>query len=248
VRDQHDRLSLLLQGFDQHLLHFPAHLRVERAERLVHKQDGRVLRQRPGDGDALPHAAGELAGIAVGEAVEVELPQQLHGAVAALRPRDAEKLHAVLDVLERREPGKGCVGLEDHAAVGTRLADRLAVGLDGATRRVLEPGDHAQHRRLAAAGRAEKGRDLVLSQVEANVLDRGELPREVLFGDVRRANCGPFRMNGGGFLLEAVHGSSLRPSPCGSRRRRESRHPETARRSARRGRRWKECRPLSRPP
>ena len=39
--------------------------RVDRAERLVHEHDRRVRGQRPGDADALPLAAGELAREAV---------------------------------------------------------------------------------------------------------------------------------------------------------------------------------------
>ena len=45
-------------------------LRVEGAERLVEQQHARLHRQRAGERHALALAAGELRGIAVGEAVE----------------------------------------------------------------------------------------------------------------------------------------------------------------------------------
>ena len=51
-----DRLQL-----DLHLL---AELEVERAQRLVEEQHPRPVDQRPGQGDALPLAAGELARLA----------------------------------------------------------------------------------------------------------------------------------------------------------------------------------------
>ena len=42
---------------------------------------------------------------------------------------------------------------------------------DRAGGRRLEAGDHAQHRGLAAAGRAEEGDELALLDVEVEVLD-----------------------------------------------------------------------------
>ena len=54
-----------------------AHRGVERAERLVEQQHARLDRERAGQGHALALAAGELRGIAVGEALEVDEPQQL---------------------------------------------------------------------------------------------------------------------------------------------------------------------------
>ena len=50
---------------------------VEGAEGLVHQQDVGLLRQRPGQGDALAHAAGQLVGLLVDEAVEPHQLEQL---------------------------------------------------------------------------------------------------------------------------------------------------------------------------
>ena len=69
------------------------------------------------------------------------------------------------------------VGLEDHAhvaLVGRQVRDVLAVDLDAARVGVLEAGDHAQRRRLAAAGRPEEGDELAALGGEDEVLDRGE--------------------------------------------------------------------------
>ena len=39
---------------------------------------------------------------------------------------------------------------------------------------LLQPGDHAQHRRLAAAGRPEQGAELALADGQVEIADRGE--------------------------------------------------------------------------
>ena len=55
-----DRLLVVLPDLEQQLLHLGAGLAVERPEGLVHQQDLGIVGERPGDGDALHHAAGEL--------------------------------------------------------------------------------------------------------------------------------------------------------------------------------------------
>jgi hypothetical protein len=58
---------------------FLAHLRIERAERLVEQQHLRLHGQRPRERDALALAAGQLMRITIGEPVELhELEQFRH--------------------------------------------------------------------------------------------------------------------------------------------------------------------------
>ena len=84
----------------QHLvLHPHARERVERAERLVEQQHLGVVHQRPGQGDALGHAAGELVRVGVGERLEADEAEELVHLVALL----AE--HAAGD-----QAGSGCCG------------------------------------------------------------------------------------------------------------------------------------------
>ena len=64
-----DRLEL-----DLHLL---AQLQVERAERLVEEQHARPVDERARQRDALPLAAGELAGLALLVALEADHAQRL---------------------------------------------------------------------------------------------------------------------------------------------------------------------------
>ena len=75
-RSRADPLQLVVQQVAGH--------RVERAERLVHQQHVRVLGQRPGQGDPLPHAAGQLVRPLAGEAAQVHQVQQFGGPVAPL--------------------------------------------------------------------------------------------------------------------------------------------------------------------
>ena len=68
ARAQPERLEV-----DAHLL---ARQRVERAERLVHQQQRRIVDQRAHDRVALAHAARQLARVAVGELAEPDRSQQ----------------------------------------------------------------------------------------------------------------------------------------------------------------------------
>jgi hypothetical protein len=56
----------------QQLLHLQAGLGIERTERLVHQEELGLHQQAARDTDALLHAAGELVGIVVLEAVETD--------------------------------------------------------------------------------------------------------------------------------------------------------------------------------
>src|SRR4051794_28075961 len=76
VRDEHDRQALLLPHPDELLVQHVAGDGVERGERLVHQQHRAVLGERPGQRDALPHAAGELVPPLALGAAEVHQVQQ----------------------------------------------------------------------------------------------------------------------------------------------------------------------------
>ena len=91
--------------------------RVDGAERLVHEHDRRVRGERPGDADALPLAAGELAreAVAVLRRIEADEAEQLLGALllAFLRPAQQARhgRHVLADRLVREQ-----ADLLDHVA------------------------------------------------------------------------------------------------------------------------------------
>jgi len=82
--------------------------------------------------------------------------------------------HAELAMIGRHEQVGGCIA--HHAA-----ADRDAPGVVA-----LQPGDHAQGRRLAAARRPEQGDELAVLDGEVDRIDclhRAEVPADRLQGD-----------------------------------------------------------------
>ena len=128
----------------QPLPQFLPHLGVERAERLVEQQHARLSRQRPGQGHALPLAAGKLRRPAFLEALQPHQPQQFADALADLRLLPAAHPQAEGDVLEDAHVPEQGVVLEHEADVA--LAGR-------AVRHVLVLVEDRRRRRPSPARR-----------------------------------------------------------------------------------------------
>src|SRR3954452_1588902 len=178
-----DRLQL-----DLHLL---AQLQVEGAERLVEQQHLGPLDDRPGQGDALALAAGELAGLAISVAGQADHLQRFVASLRSLGLVDAGDAQAVGNVLAHGHMrGQGVVLKDgvDGTVVGGHPADILARQLDRAAAGILEAGDHPQRRRLAGAGRPEQGEELAPLDLQVYSGNRNHLtvmPGEVRQTDVR---------------------------------------------------------------
>src|SRR5262249_40996426 len=84
VRDEDRRHVHLLVQAAQPVAQLGPHAGVEGAERLVEQEDTRLRGERAGESHALPLAARELGGIAVGEARELDELEQLVDALADL--------------------------------------------------------------------------------------------------------------------------------------------------------------------
>ena len=84
VRDDHRRRVRLLVEPAQPDAQLGAHARVERAERLVEQEHGRVDRERAREAHPLALPAGELRRVAVGEALELDELQQLAARARAI--------------------------------------------------------------------------------------------------------------------------------------------------------------------
>ena len=153
----------------ERLLHQPLRLGVERRGRLVENEDGRVLEQRPGDGQPLPLPAGQpLPAFANRGAIPVG-----HGGDELVRVRRpcrgldlgvGRSGRAVCDVAR-----DGVV--EEHRVLGDHrdllpqrghgaVADVAAVEQDDALGHVEEPRDQVDQRRLAGAAQADDGHHL----------------------------------------------------------------------------------------
>ena len=178
VGDQDRRLVDLLVQAPQPVAQLLAHAGVEGAEGLVEQHHLGLDRERAGERHALALAARELAGVAVGQAVELHEREQLVDAVARLALGALADAQAEADVLAHRHVLEGGVVLEHeaHAALAHRhLGGVLARDDHAAGVRGLEAGDHAQQRRLARARGAEQGGERPARHLEADVVQGDEV-------------------------------------------------------------------------
>src|SRR6478735_7640466 len=139
-----DRLELVVQQVAGH--------RIERAERLVHQQDGRLGGQGAGDRNALAHATGQLVRAPVGEVRQVhggEVVPRLGLALLAADPPEPQRRR---DVVERRQPREQRGLLEHQRGV--------PVGGDGTGAGLVQPADDVEQGRLAAPGGADEADEL----------------------------------------------------------------------------------------
>ena len=165
VGDQQHRGGLGLVDVQEQVLHLHPGQGVQRAERLVEQQDAGVAGQGPGQRGALGHAAGDLAGPVLGEAVQAHELQQLgHLGLAFLGA--AARGQADGDVGLQRVPRQQPRFLEREGAAGIDAVDRRAVDEDGAGAGGVQARCCAQERGLAAAARAQDGEDLAGGDVE----------------------------------------------------------------------------------
>ena len=176
--------DLLLERLELEL-HLLAQLEVERAERLVEEEDGRVVDERPGERDTLLLAAGQLPGAAGAVARQPHELERLAHAMRLVVLADALLPQPVADVLgdgHVREQGVVLEHRVDVTAVRRDARDRLPGEVDLARGRLLEAGDHAQRRRLPAAGRAEERVERAASDLEVHGVDGGDVAEAL--GDV----------------------------------------------------------------
>ena len=163
--------------------HVDAELRVEVRERLVHQEGGRLAHDRAAHRDALPLPAGEGARAALQELLEPEHAGDVRDAAVDLRLGRLPHLEAVGEVLRDRVVRVERVVLEHHrdVAVARREPGDLAVAdPDLAVADLLEPRDHPQEGRLAAAGRADEHHELAALDREADLVDGADVTGEEL--------------------------------------------------------------------
>jgi hypothetical protein len=173
VRHEHHRGPGALPEPQQLVLHQRPGLHVQRAERLVHQHDLRLVDQRLGQRDPLAHAAGELVWVVLRERAQPDPLDPDHGAFAGLVLGDAAVARPGGDVVEDRTPRQHGVGLEHVADAGRNSPDRRTVDVDLAAGRRLEAGDEGQGGGFAAAGRPDHGDELAGVDGEGQVPDRG---------------------------------------------------------------------------
>ena len=124
-----------------------AQLLVERGQRFVEQQHFRPPRQGAGQCHALFLTAGELIGLALLEALELDQRDHLGDAGINLRTRHAGALQTESDVVPHGEMGEQRIILEHHVdrtLVRQSLREVLAIKQDPAFVRRLKTGEHPQ--------------------------------------------------------------------------------------------------------
>ncbi len=153
-------------------------LGVEVGERLVHEERLRAAHDRARQRDPLTLPARQLRGLAVEQAAEVEAVGGLLHQCRPLGRRHLARPQRELDVPPHGHVRVERVALEHHrdvAVLGLDVVDDALADGDGARRGVLEPRDHPQRGRLAAARRAEEHEELLVGDVEGEHVDGGDV-------------------------------------------------------------------------
>ena len=164
VGDEDERaLELLVQpvAFGAQLA---PQLGVEARQRLVEQERRWICHQRARQRHPLRLAARALARHLVEQVRDVNHIGDLAHALRPLRRRHPLHAQPELDVLPDRLVREQRMGLEHHAEPAVarlEVVDHAPVDADRARARVLEAGDHAQRRGLAAAGRADEARRIL---------------------------------------------------------------------------------------
>jgi len=172
--------------------HADPELRIEVRERLVHEERLRLAHDRAPHRDPLALATRQLGGLALEEIREPEELRDLVHPRADLGFRHAPHLQSVAEVLAHAHVRIERVALEDHRDVSVprrQVGNVAPADLDLPCRDLLEAGDRAEQRRLSAPGWADERDELAVRNVERDVVDRHDVPREDL-GDVPKCDLG----------------------------------------------------------
>ena len=154
--------------------HGHAQLGVQVGERLIHQEELRLNDNRAGDGHTLALTAGHLRRVALEQVLDLRRLRRLVHALVDFFFGELLELERIGDVVVHRHMRPDGVALEDHgyAALTRKLVQNaLAVDQDIAAGNLFQSGDHADGRRLAAAGRAEEDDELALLDVQVHVID-----------------------------------------------------------------------------
>ena len=164
-----------------------AHLRIQRAERLVQQQHLRFHRQRTGQRDALALPAGELRRIAIRQPAQLHQIEQIHHLLAdhGLGRALVARLDAETErhVLEHAHMAEQRVMLEDEPHLPFAhmlLRGVLALQQNPAAVGRFQPGDDPEQRGLAAARRAEQRDKLAIWKIERDIAEGGKIPEPLV--------------------------------------------------------------------
>ena len=171
--DESDAKSFLkLLELDPHLR---SQFRIKGAQGLVEKKNFRLADNRPGEGDTLALAAGQLRRLAVDKILQRRHLDDPIDAPADIRPGDFFHPQSKGNVFVDRKVGKEGVALKhliDTSPIGRFESDVLAADEDVTSGRSIEAADQSQTRRFPAARRTEKGHEFAFRNLKADVSKR----------------------------------------------------------------------------
>ncbi|MCY1299576.1 hypothetical protein D9M70_491090 [compost metagenome] len=168
------RAEALLQALDL-AAHRDAQLGVEVGERLVEEEGRRLAHDGAAHGDALTLAAGKGARLAREIGLDFQHPRGFGDAGVDLGLGRLAVLQAVGKVVVDGHVRIERIVLEDHGDVALGridIVDDARTDRHRALRNRLEPGDHAQKRGLAAAGRADQHDELAVLDIDRDGFHR----------------------------------------------------------------------------
>ena len=145
--------------------HLHPELGVEVGQRLIEQEHRGLAHDRPAHRHPLPLAARELPGLAFKVCLELEDGRRLLHPRVDLLPGEALDAQTIGHVLVDRHVRVERVVLEHHgdiAVLRLEIVDDTRTDRDPAGADALEPGDHAQQRRFAAARGPDNDHELAV--------------------------------------------------------------------------------------
>src|SRR5262249_12727155 len=137
---------------------------IEVAERLVGEQQPRIDGKRSRQGDALPHAPGQLVGICPEVALESDALEPLPCQGLLLVRGPTENLEAELLVSQRASPGVEPILLEGRGDLSPEVRElpvrSAPANQDSPFTGTVEPEEQVQERRFSAPGSPDDGDQL----------------------------------------------------------------------------------------
>ena len=175
MRHVDDRQVQSLLDLSQLDLHMLAQFLVERTQRLVHQEYGRIKDERTRQRHTLLLSAGKFGRISVGEMVQ---PYELQGLKDARRPFlpvDLAEAQRESDVVAHRHVGKERIILENDANVASlrgHAADVDTGQFDPPFAWQGDAGDQPEQRGLAGTAGAEQGQEFAFVHIEIDPVER----------------------------------------------------------------------------
>ena len=154
-------------------------LGVQVGQGFIQEKVGGLLYQGPAQGHPLLLAPGQLLGVTLGQALQVQQLDNLLGAVSDFFFRQLLQVQAKGDVVPHGHVGEQGVALEHHGNIplaGGHVVDPLVAHIKVTAGNGFQTGNHAQGSGFAAAGGAQKNQPLPLADGQVQVPDHLDFP------------------------------------------------------------------------